>query len=517
MKSIKVGLSFNDLSNEFEDLISKININSLKKARWFQQKSAQIREIEIIDYTELLIEEDVLLFPTILDFNLQNSVNHQMFNERYYIPILISKENKTDNLLLKIEGRDYRAYLCDGINNLLYVQKMDDFMKDNSELKMKHGGRLIGKDLGQSTIYSARKLTAVSSNSITLTKKDEIVKTFRRLNEGINPDLEISLNLQKKTEFNHFPEVRRYSVYRDIKGREYNINLVQEFVDNEGDCWAYTQRHLEKFLNYIIDNNQKDLKALVKEYSINYKEMAGELGRTIARLHLALSSIEFEDFKPTLPDKDELKQWIEEMKENLYTLSGYLQEKKDDELSDHKGLINKLISQEDIDVIIEDMLSLNDLGKFIRCHGDLHLEQILKSGNEFIILDFEGEPLKSIVERRKRLSPLKDIAGMIRSYNYATYAGYFNFIDDNNLVNKERLINAINFWEEEIIDVFLSNYLELARSKGDFLPEEDSFVKAIAIFKLDKALYEALYEVNNRPDWLPIPLKGIIDCLEELK
>jgi maltose alpha-D-glucosyltransferase/alpha-amylase len=145
----------------------------------------------------------------------------------------------------------------------------------------------------------------------------------------------------------------------------------------------------------------------------------------------------------------------------------------------------------------------------IRIHGDYHLGQVLYANNDFFILDFEGEPARSLAERRAKYSPLKDVAGMLRSFSYAAYAGLLAHTarrpDD-----LERLEAWANLWEEWSSAVFLKAYRETAGG-ASFLPaDERQFQRLLDAYLLDKALYELLYELNNRPSWVRIPLRSIL-------
>ena len=153
----------------------------------------------------------------------------------------------------------------------------------------------------------------------------------------------------------------------------------------------------------------------------------------------------------------------------------------------------------------------------LRCHGDYHLGQVLWTGKDFIIMDFEGEPARPINERRIKRSPLRDVAGMLRSFHYAAYSGLFDFRERRGLVLEEEL-EAIDFWARFwhfwVSVIFLKAYMEVAIN-GKFLPESPEELRTlIDTYLLEKAIYEMGYELNNRPEWIKIPLRGILQLLE---
>src|SRR5262249_9778587 len=150
----------------------------------------------------------------------------------------------------------------------------------------------------------------------------------------------------------------------------------------------------------------------------------------------------------------------------------------------------------------------------IRCHGDYHLSQVLRAERDYVILDFEGEPARSIKQRRAKQSPLKDVAGMLRSFSYAAYAGLFEFSRHRH-ENMQRLVPWAEFWQKWVSEAFLKQYQSKAKL-AVFLPvRPEEFSILLKLFMLEKACYELVYELNNRPDWVCIPLKGILSLYRD--
>jgi maltose alpha-D-glucosyltransferase/alpha-amylase len=151
----------------------------------------------------------------------------------------------------------------------------------------------------------------------------------------------------------------------------------------------------------------------------------------------------------------------------------------------------------------------------IRCHGDLHLGQILYTGKDFVFIDFEGEPDRTITERRIKTSPLKDVAGMLRSFHYASFAARFGQIPGVEIgpEAREAAVPWMQFWYAWCAATYLRHYLETARA-GNFLPDDDSELETLLdAYVLEKTVYEIGYELNNRPDWVRIPLEGVVDLV----
>jgi maltose alpha-D-glucosyltransferase/alpha-amylase len=147
-----------------------------------------------------------------------------------------------------------------------------------------------------------------------------------------------------------------------------------------------------------------------------------------------------------------------------------------------------------------------------RIHGDYHLGQVLWVDNDYVILDFEGEPTRPIEERRKKFSPIRDVAGMLRSYHYAAYAGLFAFTQDRHS-DLLRLEPWADLWHQWVSAAFLAEYRQTATGASFVPPGDGDFARLFDAFTLAKALYELVYELNNRPDWVRIPLSGVLRLL----
>ncbi|MCK8816960.1 hypothetical protein MWH28_06170 [Natroniella sulfidigena] len=500
---------------KLERLIAQIDPNFFKEARWFQHKGAEIKQLQLVDYGKLnLINSEAIVLVAILEIFMEEQVETRQFSELYYLPLLISETPLQGAEKIPLLDQQEQLSLYQAVNNLEYVRAIDQFINREEKIALEEGGTLLGVLTTEDEIFAAKQLTDVSSNSLTIVKKDQVAKTFRRLEARVNPEIELSLSLQQKTDFEQFPTLKGYLTYQTEQKQEYNLMLAQEFVASDGDLWAYTQEVIADLLARLWEEKASDLKKVIKEACSEYFNYTVKLGELIARLHLSLAGIETQDFLPRSPQQDELTELYSRIKENYQQLAGQLR-KKEGQLDDQQ-LVSELLSyQDNIEQLQDRLPTIEQMGKFIRCHGDLHLEQVLKVGEELIILDFEGEPTKSIAERRRKYSPLKDIAGMLRSYNYAAYAGYFKFKEEVEIEESDYLLEIINLWEEEVVSKFWEGYLQLA-SQAQFLPSEAELNRVVELFKLEKALYEALYEINNRIDWLRIPLKGILDSVASL-
>ncbi|MFW6034933.1 MAG: hypothetical protein ACOCRZ_01625 [Halothermotrichaceae bacterium] len=486
----------------------------LKNARWFGKKASIVDDIIIKDYSSFTAAEDnhSYIVPLILSIIFKKEKEKSL----YYLPVLISKQKKKAPVLGKID--DFTVY--DAIHTLDYNNLFDKSIFDNREKTLEKGGRVKFHSFSENEVTSSKSLTDVSSNSLTLIEKDMIVKTYRHLDAGTNPDIEINLSLSKETDFNNFPRITGYVTYNN--SQKYYLALIQNYIINKGDLWAWTEDFLDNYYRGVINKE----KTYVNDHADNYYKDMKSLGSVIARLHLALADIKKELFLPESLGHNGIKLLVNNITNSFNKLITYMEDKQ--LTGSIKENVEKVIkSKEKILKILDYVMNFDgELGQIIRIHGDLHLEQILKTRDSFVVLDFEGEPLKSLADRRCKYSPLKDVAGMIRSFNYSGYSALFNKLNiiesagknyDYEEISKQ-LESTRKDWEQTAVNSFLESYFyEIKKSNPDLVPQGKNLDLLLAVFKLEKSIYEGLYEVNNRLEWLKIPLNGIIECLNDFE
>ncbi|MGH7831306.1 MAG: putative maltokinase, partial [Candidatus Binatia bacterium] len=355
---------------------------------------------------------------------------------------------------------------------------------------------------------------------------------FRRVDEGINPDLEIGLFLTERISFANVPRVLGALEYRKKNKEPMTLGILHAFVPNQGDAWRYTLDSLGRYFEDVLakpaesknlvlpsesywDLLDPDPPFLVGETVGPYLASAQLLGQRTGELHRALASDTTDAaFAPepfTGLDRRSLYQSLRTSAEQSFqmldkTLRRGLPEET--EPSAQKVLERSREIFKKFHALVERDLS----GLRIRCHGDYHLGQVLYTGKDFVIIDFEGEPTRSLSERRIKKSPLRDVAGMLRSFHYASVAklksGQFRPEDIPSLQPWSR------FWHFWVSVTFLKAYLS-AVGDSSILPKSRADIQLLLdLHLLEKNLYELRYEINHRPDWLNIPLQGILQLLE---
>ncbi len=375
-------------------------------------------------------------------------------------------------------------------------------------------------------------LSAEQSNSSLVYGDRLIMKLFRRLEQGVNPDLEIGRFLTERSSFEHIPRLAGAIEYFPIKGEPLTLAVLQEYVPNEGDAWSYTLDALGGYFEHVlarpllereslapqrsvIEDQHAETPALADEMIGAYLEFVRALGQRTGELHVALASRhEIPEFAPESINALYRRSLYQASRTRLDQATRTLRNRIGSLPEETRAPARAVLGMSKwIDSRLRAVVDKKVGGQRIRCHGDYHLGQVLYTGKDFVIMDFEGEPARPISERRLKRSPLRDVAGMLRSFHYAGVSAL-----TAGRVRPEdipALEPWVQFWYHWVSVRFLGAYLEATRD-ADILPEgEDEFEALLDLCTLDKALYELTYELNNRPDWVAIPLRGIADLIKD--
>jgi maltose alpha-D-glucosyltransferase/alpha-amylase len=246
-----------------------------------------------------------------------------------------------------------------------------------------------------------------------------------------------------------------------------------------------------------------------------YVLTAQKLGERTAEMHLALAQASDQpDFCPEPMNLAALRQLSATLREHAHLVLGSLRNRLDTIPKALHDQVQHILDQRPR--ILERLRRITRIERGmtrIRCHGDYHLGQVLWVANNFVVFDFEGEPARSLAERRRKQSPLKDVANMLRSFSYAAYAALFDFVESrpDDFAHLEPWANV---WQQWVSIGFLQSYLETAQGTSCIPGDRQHLAILLEAFLLDKALYELHYELNHRPDWLRIPLQGMTQLLD---
>jgi maltokinase len=325
-------------------------------------------------------------------------------------------------------------------------------------------------------LTSARMIESEQSNTSVVFDDELILKVYRRLEAGINPELEM-LRFLGERGFVNVPALHGWYAYHG-RPAESTLGILQEFVFGGLDGW-------ELALDELAESPDRFLGRLRR------------LGEVTGTMHTLLASDPSDaNFAPEEPSLEGLGLLTATIDEEI--ARAFL------DLPDDVEALEPIRARgEEVRERLRQRTYSGAAGRIIRDHGDFHLGQTLWNDDDWVILDFEGEPARSLAERRRKRSPLRDVAGMLRSFAYAASA-----------VEYLRGTEAPPGWEERARSEFLGGYLQSV-DPSIVPPGQEAFDKLLSVFELEKAVYELRYELNMRPDWLPIPVAGILRILEE--
>jgi maltose alpha-D-glucosyltransferase/alpha-amylase len=377
---------------------------------------------------------------------------------------------------------------------------------------------------------------AEQSNSSVIFGDKMILKIFRRVHPGINPDLEIGGYLTVEAAFPHVPPVAGSIQYARAHEEPITLAVLAGFVPNQGDAWQYTLDSLGRFFEQVmaqpadidirevpcpgsrtlrrIDEAVPDkVKTLVGSYLLS----ARKLGERTAEFHLAMASnVGNPSFAPE-PFTPFYQRSLYQSMRNLTAQNFSLLRKRIGTLPEALRGQGREVLEMEAKVLkrFQGILDRKITAMRIRIHGDYHLGQVLHTGKEFVLIDFEGEPARSLADRRIKRSPLRDVAGMLRSFHYASYAPLIGEVGgsvrSDDVKSLERWADCWNGW---VSPAFLQGYLAVAKD-GAFLPHSREELSILLdTYLLEKSIYELGYELNNRPLWSKLPLLGILSLME---
>ncbi len=502
--------------------------------RWFRAKARSVRKLAVEDVVPMSGGRTYIL------------VLHIEYAEgepdRYVLPLTLAED-------ASVERDEVVAKLTDanGQSGLLFSALNDAEFRDELiqaiACDKSSEGRLGAWQATRTSAFQmecdseAPKLEsfvsrAEQSNTSIVYRNRFILKLFRKLEQGVNPDLEIGRFLTERG-FRNTPTALGSLTYQSkANGEEFGAGILQAFVANKGDVWAYTLESLEGFFSRAlkgeseppereggdpIERMQQPVSSEAGSLIGGYLDAAALLGQRTAQMHAALADPGGgADFAPEVFTAADGEKLYTDLLDQAATTFALLRQKQDALSGDLAGKVRVLIALEPtVTKRLQEFENKPSTAKRIRHHGDYHLGQVLFTGDDFMIIDFEGEPARALTERRAKSLALRDVAGMLRSFEYAAFAVLFGQVPGVRVTSETRgaIENWAAVWNDAVSTAFLRGYFEES-GPAEFIPASWSERKLfLDAFLLQKALYEVAYELNNRPDWLQIPVGGILNLL----
>ncbi|HSY69899.1 MAG TPA: maltose alpha-D-glucosyltransferase [Edaphobacter sp.] len=514
------------------ELLQQLLITYLPHQRWFGTKSRTIKTVAVLDSAELPGINAVLVFLQLTYDDDSTSVYQLALTVTTGEAAETIRASDPASIVATVTTSDGPAVLHDAVAREDVRQAVLNLIEANGELSTRNGV-LVGHssnafaEIRGTGPLPARTGSAEQSNTSILYDAKLIMKLFRRLQPGENPDTEIGRFL---TEVAHFPRIAPFLGDITLKSKDtepITIAMLQGLVENEGDGWQWTLDELSRYYDSVATlpspqdlgpppnlSSENETPSLAREHAALYLDAAALLGRRTAEMHIALATPTHnpdflaESFTTAdlVADADridvQLTQTLGALKRSMSQLTETTADNAALVLSRRIGLFARARA-------IAGATPAN-AGQRIRIHGDYHLGQVLRSRGDFVILDFEGEPARSLTARRAKQSPIKDVAGMLRSFSYAAYTA-LNAFAQRRPDDAKNLEPWTTLWQNAVSTEFLRAYQSTINATAPTLvPRANQSQLLLNAYLLEKALYELLYELDNRPTWVRIPLAGIL-------
>lgn len=503
-------------------------LSYLPNCRWFRTKTKVIAAVELANIKALEGEDQVYFLASV------RVVFEDATQENYFLPLAFLEASAKNEFYLKtfpnsvIAVSEAAPMVVDALYISDFRSALLQLLIDNTTFDSYHFKSSIA--LGKISTFESKILTADQTNTSIIYNDEWFLKIYRKLEDGINPELEIVRFFSERTDFKNAPQYGGSILFQQAEGVPSIIGLIQNKIPNRGEAWTAM---LELLSNYYAALTQappvpvpslptstriywEELPATAKQFitQSSYNRVA-LLGQRTAEMHIALASdTSSAAFSPEALTMDNQRGLYNDIRELIESKFDLLAEKSDSLSVEGKEVVAckaQLLKN------LENLQHTPINADKIRVHGDYHLGQVLYNETDFYIIDFEGEPLRSLQERRTKVSPFKDVAGMIRSFHYAAYGELY-------LHPKKYAISAVpilekwgNYWYEVMQRCFLTSYLDTCKGCS-FIPKKSEELQLLLqTYLLEKAVYEVAYELNARPDWLRIPLRGVLQVASEMK
>ncbi|OFW13257.1 MAG: maltose alpha-D-glucosyltransferase [Acidobacteria bacterium RIFCSPLOWO2_12_FULL_67_14] len=502
----------------------------LQRQRWFGGKARAIAGARFLDWVPLRRGLHPSFF-TIVEVEYRDGGR-----EQYAVPLAMTHGSAADaigqefrtNALARITGAR-KGLLVDGLLDDETCALLADLLQDDRAVPTR-AGRLHGtpghvpERTPPDPIAPITRNAGDQSNTSILFGKRSIMKLFRRIEPGPHPDVEVSEFLAAHG-FTRVPPLAGALSY--VRGEQppAAVALLQQYIYNQGTGWHVTIEELGRYFERALTLPPRQAHEGETVWTLEtgappddvaeaigaYLTIAEVLGRRTGELHAHLAGAAGEPaFAPEPYTADDVGATTAAMRrhaEDRLSLLGASLDRLDDRRRELAAAV--LARREDVVRLLDEGRDLHGAGRRIRCHGDYHLGQVLVTEGDVMIIDFEGEPARPLAERRNKCSPLRDVAGMLRSFGYAALTA-LGAATLTRPADVERLAPWADLWERWVSGRFLRAYVAAARDSRILPPRVDDLERLLMVFLVDKACYELGYELNNRPDWVHVPLAGLL-------
>ena len=497
----------------------------LRKRRWFASKD---QELGVVRLAACMGVEAAGFAFAELEVELPNGA------ERYVLPLAFVwdaseiPESSRELEVALVEQRTEVRHLIDAFAIPRFACEVLAMLKSRTVVATEQWGeirfiptdRIDALDCADDNAPNIRWLSAEQSNSSLVIDEKVVLKLVRRLIGGVHPEAEMTRYLTARGYANAGPlfgEVVRV----DTDGVPHTLCILQGFIPNDGDAWAYVLRYLRRAVDdasaigFAPDAGAAEHD---EQHCINgYREIAAAIGRRLGELHVILASPTVDEaFSPQMASTEDVRSWTNGTVALITTALDILAGQLDMLKGGDRGIAQSLLERRAAVLAYTRALVADDADALcFRIHGDFHLGQVLIANGDAYLIDFEGEPARPLDERRKKASPLRDVAGLLRSLRYAsaTISADLGTEPQRTGESMDRLVERLQSHAE---DAFLTAYRRsLSTSSLEITGDEETFGALLQLFLLEKAAYEIRYEAANRPAWIGVPLRGLATLIDQ--
>ena len=510
--------------------------------RWYREKSLKVRTMRLRDAVSLGVGDELSWIAMVeLGFTDDSTAT-------YAVPLAAAfgeaveeiNDEYESAILAHLSNSEGGGVLYDAVYSSAFRERLLEALASQKKLKGRNGSILIdrGRALRQRAALEeigagSRVLKAEQSNSAILYRDAFFFKLFRKLEPGVNPDIELLQYLSEEARFGNVPAYAGSLEYQPRQGDAEALGLMMDLVPNQGDAWSYTLGAVDRYFESLLETKHEietkpprpsvplgvEIEDIPEEFLARadgfFMEMMALLGQRTGELHLALAAAPGAQFRPELFSKLYQRSVYQSLRSLFRRVSSTAKKaKRGAEEKTQEGIDNLLAMEQQILARFSSITRTKINAEKIRIHGDYHLGQVLFTGRDFMIIDLEGEPARTLSERRLKYSAFRDVAGMLRSFHYAVSSRYLHYAEVRP-EDRAFLAEWVSPWYEWVRRSFLASYLRTVEGASFVPAEHEQLMTLIDVFVLEKAIYEVGYEINNRPDWLDIPLEGIRFVLGE--
>ena len=515
----------------------------LQRVFWFCGKGRVISQISIFDSCQLKQDDQTFLLAFI-------RVTYNDFNpEIYLLPLAWISQERLQTLkdrhpleiITQLSTGDVDGVLCDAVYFEEFRELLLKLIRDRSKIHGGHDSHLAGMPgsgmarsfPAKAELFPSRVVAVVQNNSSILYGDRFLLKMYRKLEEGINPEAEILQFLAVKNRFRNVPAFGGKIEFRSASGRVYDLGVLQTYIACHGDAWGNTLTSLEQFVEYLLSHRHelpklprqlpKLLEVAEEGIPTRFKdlvhglhlEMAILLGRRTAEMHRALASSRESDWCmeafSTLYQRSIFQSMRGLVRMNFQTLAKILPGLPET-IQERAGRI--LAAEKELIDCLKKITGKRFPAMKCRIHGDFHLGQALFTGKDFVFIDFEGEPVHSLGERRLKRSPLRDVASIIHSIHFAavTTLARHTVSHPDETAFLEPWLEA---WYVYVSGSFLKGYLH-AMKKSRLIPQDKKELEVmLRCFMIHRVVHELGHELHNRPELIDLHLRGLEMMLKE--